>query len=111
MRNFYSTGDTVQAAAPYAVASGGAALIGAALFGVAVGDIASGFTGNFKTTGIYALPKVNGQAMAAGAKLYWDNTAKNITTTAGGNVYVGVTIGNWASADTTVRIKLNGFAI
>ena len=42
-----------------------------------------------------------------GAKLYWDNTNKVLTTTASGNTIVGVAAAAAASGDATVAILLN----
>lgn len=55
--------------------------------------------------GVYTLPKATG-AITLGAKLYWDNTAKNVTTTASGNTFCGYAWTAQASGDTTVQVKL-----
>ncbi len=55
--------------------------------------------------GVYTLPKATG-AITLGAKLYWDNTAKNITTTASGNTFCGYAFSAQASGDATVAVKL-----
>lgn len=110
MRNFIESGEQPTVTLPYAVAAGGGVLVGEALFGVAANDCATGAQGVIRTVGVYDLFKVAG-AISNGAKLYWDNTAKAITTTASGNKFVGVAIAPAASADTIARIRLNGFAI
>lgn len=110
MRNYIQPGDNIDVPAPYAVASGGGALIGAALFGVAARDFASGAPGVFRTIGVFDLPKAAG-AITAGAKLYWDNTARVLTTTATSNTYVAVAVQAVASAGLTVRARLNGVVV
>jgi predicted RecA/RadA family phage recombinase len=51
-------------------------------------------------------PKVGSQVQAQGALLYWDNTAKNLTTTASGNTLCARVVEAAASADTTVHAML-----
>ncbi len=106
MNNFKQQGDTLVLTAPYAVASGAGALIGA-IFGIAAIAIANGVKGPFKTNGVFALPKAAG-AVTEGAIVYWDNTAKNVTTTASGNTKIGAAVAAQASGDATVTVKLNG---
>ena len=55
---------------------------------------------------IFDIAKATNQAAAAGARLYWDNTAKQLTTTSSGNLEVGVAIDASGTTDTTARIKL-----
>ncbi len=88
MKNFVQDGDLVTLAAPYIVASGAGALVGS-LFGVATHDAASGADVTLALGGVYNLAKVSAQAWTVGAKVYWDNAAKNVTTTASGNTYIG----------------------
>lgn len=106
MKNYIQEGDRIALAAPYAVSSGGGALIGA-VFGVAVTDLANAEVGTFALEGVYTLPKATGAA-TLGAKAYWDNTNKNITATVGSNTLVGVFVAAYASGDTTANVRLNG---
>lgn len=55
--------------------------------------------------GVFSLPKASG-AITLGAKLYWDATAKNLTTTTTSNTFVGYAFAAAASGDTTVPLKL-----
>lgn len=106
MKNYVQDGDVVTLTAPYAVASGGGALVGSA-FGVAANTVANGADGEFCLNGVFDLPKATG-AVTQGAKIYWDNTAKVVTTTATSNTLIGVAIAAAASGDATVRVRLNG---
>lgn len=81
--------DNLTLPAPYAVASGGGALIGA-IFGVASTDAAAGADCVFVTRGEFTFPKAASQAWTIGAKIYWDNTNKVMTTSSAGNTQVGV---------------------
>ena len=106
MKNYIQEGDRIALAAPYAVSSGGGALIGA-VFGVAVTDLANAEVGTFALEGVFTLPKATGAA-TLGAKAYWDNTNKNITATSTSNTLVGVFVAAYASGDTTANVRLNG---
>lgn len=105
MKNSIQEGEVLALAAPYAVASGGGALIGA-IFGVAVTALANGETGSFQLEGVYTLPKATGAA-TLGAKAYWDNTNKNVTATVGSNTLIGVFVAAYASGDTLANVRLN----
>lgn len=106
MKNSIQEGDTLPFAAPYAVASGGGALIGS-VFGVAINALANAEVGSFELEGVFTLPKATGAA-TVGAKAYWDNTNKNVTATVGSNTLIGVFVAAYASGDTTAAIRLNG---
>ena len=78
------------------------------LLGVAKLDIAANTLGALAVTGVFDVPKATGAgtAIGAGAKVYWNATAKQATTTATGNKYLGKTIKAAVDADATVRIRL-----
>lgn len=103
--NWKQAGDVVEYAAPYAVASGGGALIGTR-FGVALVALGNGERGNFAMTGVYTLAKATGAAWTEGAKLYWDNAARNVTTTASGNTLIGTAAAAAASGATVGDVLL-----
>jgi len=105
VKNSIQYGDTLALPAPYAVASGGGALIGA-IFGVAVTALANGETGSFQLVGVYSLPKASGAA-TLGARAYWDNTNKNVTATSTSNTLIGVFVAAYASGDTSANVRLN----
>jgi predicted RecA/RadA family phage recombinase len=109
MNSYKMQGETLDLAAPYAVAAGAGALI-TTVFGVAVNTLANGEVGPFKLCGVFELPKATG-AVTALAKVYWDNTNKNVTTTASGNSLIGVAVAAALSGDPTVIVRLNGISI
>src|SRR6266446_4009264 len=104
---FQQRGDTVTLLAPYDRLSGEGALIGS-VFGVAVNDVLSGVSGEWDLEGLGTLKKSTGFACAVGTKLYWDNSAKAVTTTSSANTLIGSCMATAASADTTIKIRLNG---
>lgn len=108
MKNFVQKGEIVTIAAPYALSSGDPALVGS-LFGIAATNAASGAEVEAMTVGVFHLPKKTGEAWVAGDKIYWNDTARECTTTATGNNLVGVALAAAASAATTGVVRLNGF--
>ncbi len=104
-KNFVQPGDTITLIAPRNLNSGDGVLVGA-LFGVALASALAGANIETKTKGVWNLTKAAG-AVTQGQKLYWDNAAFNVTTTAGGNTIIGVAAQAAASGDATVRVKLN----
>lgn len=87
------------------VASGDFLVIGA-IGAVAKTDIADGKTGAVHICGVFSVAKASG-AITQGAKLYWNSTNSNLTTTASGNTLVGVAAAAAASGDANVPLLLN----
>ncbi|MBF0602144.1 MAG: DUF2190 family protein [Nitrospirae bacterium] len=106
MKNWIQSGDTVSVVAPADVASGNGVIVGS-LFGLAVSDAVSGDDVEIVTVGVADITKAAG-AITQGAKVYWDNTAKNVTTTVGTNTLIGCAVMAAANGDATVRVRLNG---
>jgi predicted RecA/RadA family phage recombinase len=93
--------------APYAVDGGEGALVGG-IFGVATGDIASGDVGPFATEGEFELTAKTSQAWSVGDSLYWDNSAKEVTTDASKGPKIGSCTETKGSSASTGSIKLDG---
>ena len=107
MKNYISRGDMVTVTAPYAVASGAGALVGT-IFGIAANTAANGEDVELKTLGVFDLAKVSAQAWTQGAAVYWDNTAKNCTTTSSGNTLIGKATAAAANPSDIGRVRLDG---
>lgn len=107
MKNYVQKGENLTLTAPYAVASGAGVKIGL-IFGVAAGAAANGATVDVVTEGVFTLPKVSTDVFAVGAAVYWDDTAKLITSTTSGNTKVGVAVTAAANPSGTVNVRLNG---
>jgi len=115
MTNFIQKGETMTLTAPYAVSSGGGALVGK-IFGVACKTLANAVKGEFMTEGVFDLAK-DTSTFATGDPVYWDNTNKVATSTFQSNALIGVAdvtvyestaaLGG-SSGDATVRVKLLG---
>lgn len=113
MKNFKGQGNTLNwnNGTGGAIAAGAGVLVGK-LFGIASGDIADGEDGVLNLVGEYDLPKAGSQAWTVGAKVFWDDTAKNCTTTATSNTFIGaatVAVGSGAG-ETLGTVRLNGVA-
>lgn len=80
------------------------------LVGVAVTSGIIGDTINVKYTGVYALPKATtgGSGIAQGTLVYWDNSAKLITATAGSLKVAGKVWKTALDADATIAVRLLG---
>lgn len=108
MKNFVQPGDSLAMAVPYAggVIAGQGMLVGA-LFGVAAVDGAQNAVIEGATDGVFDLTKEPALAITAGARVFWDNTNRRITTTATSNYHVGLATAAALAADATVRVWLN----
>jgi len=108
-KNYSQKGEVLTLAAPYAVSSGGGALVGAT-FGVAQSDVASGDDGVFDVEGVWTLTKATGTSTGGsqGARAYWNNTNKNVTAVSTSNTLIGVFTATCADGDATCTVRLNG---
>lgn len=109
MKNYIQPGDTLALAAPYDVVSGAGALVGS-IFGVAAYDALSGETVELATRGVFEMTKAGTQAWTVGQKVYWDNTAKNVTNVSTANTLIGVAVEAVAggAGDVLGKVRLNG---
>ena len=105
-KNFIQPGNTLTLTAPSDVSSGDGVLVGT-IFGIAAGAAVSGAEFEAMTEGVFEMTKATG-AITQGAKVYWDNTNKNVTTTATANTLIGAATVAAASGDATVPVRLNG---
>jgi len=107
MRTYIQPGDSLGVAVPYAggVTSGQGVLVGA-LFGIAAVDGAQNAAIEIATKGVFDITKEPSLAISAGARVFWDNTNRRITTTATGNFQVGIAVAAALAADATARVVL-----
>jgi predicted RecA/RadA family phage recombinase len=106
MRNKITEGNMIPYAHTAAVVSGQAVKIGN-LLGVAATDGAANEAVEYAIAGVYELPKTSADVVGIGALLYWNDTAKEITTTATGNLEAGRAYAAAAAGVTSVRLLLN----
>lgn len=106
MKNYVLEGDVLTLTAPEALTSGRGVLVGS-IFGIATNAAASGDQVEVQLEGVFDVTKAAAQAWTAGQVIYWDNTAKNFTTTVGSNTKVGVATEAAQSAAVIGRVRLN----
>lgn len=104
MKNFIADGKVIEVTATAAITSGEAVVIGDTV-GVAIISGAIGDKVSCAQEGVYELPKAAG-AIAQGKKCYFVVADKNITGTAGSNIFAGYAYEGAAAADATVKVKL-----
>lgn len=105
-QNKYAHGERIQFIAPAGgVVSGTPYLLGSIL-GIPVTSAAENEISVLDVEGVFEITKDAPLVIAQGAKVYWNNTDKEITTTAAGNTFAGWAYVAAASADTTVLVKL-----
>jgi predicted RecA/RadA family phage recombinase len=106
MKNFVQAGDAIDITAPAALTAGQGLLLGD-IFGVVAADAASGAPAVLNTEGVFTLRKATG-TINAGVRVYWDDTAKRVTTTATSNRCIGWHVGLAANAgadNTDILVK------
>lgn len=105
MKNFIQQGVNLTVPAPANILSGEVVVIGE-LHGVASINAAEGEDLVFVTEGVFELPKVAADNFAIGAKVYYDSTAKLVTTTATGNTLIGVAVTAAPASSGSVNVKI-----
>ncbi|MCW1839445.1 DUF2190 family protein [Prosthecomicrobium hirschii] len=105
--NMVQCGDRIDVTAPSGGATSGKGLLIGTMFGVAALTVAQGDVTPIILEGVFKMDKATGEAWSVGAAIYWDNTAKKMTTTSSGNTKVGVATVAALSADTTGVVRLN----
>lgn len=91
------------------VTSGQGVLIGN-LFGVAAKTAAEGESVEIATLGVYELPKLASAVIVVGARVAWDDTAKQVVLPGTGMVPIGVAAVAAGNGVASVRIRLDGVA-
>lgn len=105
-KNYIQPGEVLDHVAAAAIISGQVVLLGLRI-GVALGNAAIGATVAVQVKGVFNLPKVTANVVTQGALLYWDNTAKLLTTVPTANTLAGYATAAASGTATTVNISLN----
>lgn len=111
MKNYIQPGNVLTVFAPTGGITSGDGILVNALFGVAAYTAAEGEEVEIAVVGVYELPKADTITFAIGAKVYWDTTNGNATSTASGNKLIGVATLAAAGSDSRVRVRLDGTSI
>lgn len=110
MKSFIQNGGMILVTAPAGgIASGAGVLVGS-LFGVAAKAAVEGEGVEIATVGVYELPKAPATVIGQGARVAWDDTAKEIAQPGVGLYPVGIAVTAASNGTTTVRVRLDGIA-
>jgi predicted RecA/RadA family phage recombinase len=109
MKGFVEAGDKLTVIAAAAIASGAGLKVGS-FVGVAQNSAAIGAPVTLQLQGVMKVAKAASQAWTVGQKIYWDDTAKNFTSTVGANTLVGAAFEAVAggAGDIVGVVKLTG---
>jgi predicted RecA/RadA family phage recombinase len=91
------------------VTSGQGVLVGN-LFGVAASTAAEGESVEIATVGVYELPKLTSAVISAGARVAWDDTAKEVVLPGTDMVSIGIATLAAGNGIAAVRVRLDGIA-
>jgi predicted RecA/RadA family phage recombinase len=110
MRNFVQPGHLITVVAAAAIVAGSGVLVGS-LFGIASTDAAEDDQVELAVDGVFDIAKTAAITFDPGDDVYWDNTAKKVTSVADDNYKIGVAIAAAVGADATARVRLNGVSV
>ena len=110
MQNYIQNGHVITVTTPAGGILSGEGLIVGNIFGIAAYSAAEGDPLELATTGVYKLPKATAAVLTVGARVAWDNTAKNINVPGAGRFPVGVATEASGNGVTGVAVRLDGVA-
>lgn len=107
MKSFVQEGGSLSVLAPYDVASGAGFMVGF-LFLVAGNTALSGTAVEGMPEGVFTLKAASADTGSVGAKMYWDNSAKQLTTTSAANTLIGVLTVAKTGGQLTATVYVDG---
>lgn len=107
MKNYIQVGDSITVTVAADVATGAGVLAGK-MFGIASDSVTSGSDVTIVRKGVFVVNKISAQAWTVGAKVYWDDTAKEFTTVATSNTLIGCAVLAAANPSATGTVLLDG---
>jgi predicted RecA/RadA family phage recombinase len=110
MKNYLQNGHVIRVTTPAGGIASGEGLIVGHIFGIAAYSAAEGDPLELATTGAFRLPKASAAVLTVGARVAWDNTAKQVTTPAAGRFPIGVAVEAAGSGATSIAVRLDGIA-
>lgn len=111
MKNFIQPGNAIDIVVPAGGVVSGRPFIAGSLVGISAVTAAEGGDATIHTEGVYELPKVSAQAWTLGAKVYWDATNSNCTTTSSGNALLGFAARPAANPSAMGVVKLGAMTV
>ncbi|WP_136646471.1 DUF2190 family protein [Tabrizicola sp. YIM 78059] len=110
MRNYLQNGQVITVSTPTGGIASGEGLIVGNIFGIAAYSAAEGDPLELATTGVYKLPKATAAVLTVGARVAWDNTAKQVNTPGAGRFPIGTATEVAGNGITSVAVRLDGVA-
>jgi predicted RecA/RadA family phage recombinase len=110
MKNDLQNGHVIRVTTPAGGIASDEGLIVGSIFGIAAYSAAEGDPLELATTGLFRLPKASAAVLTLGARLAWDNTARQVNTPAAGRFPIGVAVDAAGSGATGVAVRLDGVA-
>lgn len=110
MQNYIQNGHVITVTTPAGGIASGDGLIVGSIFGIAAYSSAEGDPVELSTTGVFQLPKATAAVLTVGARVAWDNTAKNINVPGAGRFPVGIATEAAGNGITSVAVRLDGVA-
>lgn len=108
MKNFIQNGDMISVTAPAGGIASGEGIVVGSLFGVAAKAAAEGESVEIATVGVFELPKAPATVIGQGARVAWDDTAKQVVLPGVGLFPIGIAITAASNGATVVRVRLDG---
>lgn len=106
MKNYVKEGDVMDYTNGVTALVSGEVVVLAGGIGIAATDIAANEVGPLVMEGVFKLAKKSGDTFAQGAKLYWDATPGELTTTSAGNTLCGYAEEAAGSSDVLALVNL-----
>ena len=110
MKTYIQNGHIITVPAPTGGITSGDGLIVGNIFGIAAYSASEGDPLELATTGVYKLPKATAAVLTVGARLAWDNTAKQVNTPGAGRFPIGIATEAAGNGVTSVTVRLDGVA-
>jgi predicted RecA/RadA family phage recombinase len=111
MKNFVQPGDVLTLIAPAGGVQSGQPFVVNSIFGIATHDAIEGAEVEAQVVGVFEFAKMPG-AIAQGAPVWWDDTAKVIKGASAAGLYpVGVATEGAAADAPSVRVRLSGVPV
>jgi predicted RecA/RadA family phage recombinase len=108
MKNFIQNGHMISVTAPAGGVASGQGIVVGNLFGVAAKAAVEGEGVEIATTGVYELPKAPATVIGQGARVAWDDAAKQVVLPGAGLYPIGVAVLAAGNGATVVRVRLDG---
>ncbi|MGY6634222.1 MAG: DUF2190 family protein [Alkalilacustris sp.] len=110
MKTYIQNGHVITVPTPAGGIASGEGLIVGSIFGIAAYSAAEGDPLELATTGVYKLPKASAAVLTVGARVAWDNTARQVHTPGAGRFPIGIAAEAAGNGIPSVAVRLDGIA-